>query len=152
MSSAISDQGSIVELVLDSIDRGADEPSRAALLAAGAPQAAVGLLEGEHADSRIPAAQCLAAWVKTSCGDFLGAAAIHRHIANQLLKCPGADRLWSSTLANVLTAYCAEAVDSGLNAEMLSEAPRWIELMSFHGRQDAAVEIRLCCAEALLNQ
>jgi hypothetical protein len=141
-------QDQLIGAIMAAVNTGADPNFLAALEGGGAPGAFLGLLGSDNPVHRISAGQALALWLRNA-GDVVGAHSINRFLACRAINYAEAEPLM---VANVLTAVCVEAVDTGNDAMVLGEAPGWSALLRRLGQTQAARQLRLCRIEAALNQ
>jgi hypothetical protein len=132
----------VVSHVLDAIKDGLDEPARTLLLKVGAPPNFLDLLVPQDPSKRLMGAFFLATWFKDNRADVIGAATIHRLLAETLTGSsdPGLSAL-APFLETILDEYCAEANATGRGEEVLAHASDWAATMEARGRADIARHI-----------
>jgi CHAT domain-containing protein len=121
------------------------------LPAAQAQQIASGLV-ADQLDMRVVGAQLLATWLAQQNGDLVSAAAIWKGLIELRLGSPPDSPPRAEMLFTSIMNFGAIAFNAGDGDSLIERASAWSELLQGHGRNEAASNLRVNAAEALLSQ
>jgi hypothetical protein len=146
----------VAKLTLDAVRQRADATALTWLGELGLPdtqarQIASGLV-ADGFEMRVVGAQLLASWLSQQSGDLVSAAAIWKGLIELLSTSSLDSPPRAAMLVTSIMNYGANAFNAGDGETLIARASVWPELLQEHGRHDAASDLRVNVAEALLNQ
>ncbi|CCE07939.1 hypothetical protein BRAS3843_2490004 [Bradyrhizobium sp. STM 3843] len=156
MTRSSQDEIDVAKLTLDAVSQRADATALAWVGELGLPavqaQEIVSYLVADAFETRVIGAQLLANWLPQQSGDLVSAAAIWRGLIEYLSASALAPGLRAELLVTSIMNYGANAFNAGDGETLIAHASAWSALLGEQGRNDAASDLQVNSAEALLSQ